>query len=150
MRYLVGVHVLAEFADQAGVLLVPLLLLGTIVAVVMTGVAAVLSTQGRAVGVVYVALGILLATSSVWLVLYAAGPDSYYEPSHYSRWEHAGRFLGASPVVIGVIGAVATSILLIASAFSPARRVLRLAAAPAAALSCFLLVLGWFALTAGH
>lgn len=141
---------LDQLVESTGIVIVPALLFGAVAAIVATGLAAVLSETNRLVRAVFIGLGTLLAVGAGWLILYAAGPDSYYEPGHYSRWEHAGRFLGTTPIVLAVVGAMATSVLLYASAFSPARRVLRLAAAPAAALSCVLLVFGWFDLTAGH
>jgi hypothetical protein len=88
--------------------------------------------------------------SSAWLIAYAGGADTYYEPDQVSRWEHAQRFIGIWPVVLAVTGAAVTSLALLVSALSGTRRDLRLLAAPGAALSCFLLIFGWFALTAGH
>jgi len=126
------------------------LLLGAVAAVIVTVLAAALPAASRLVHAVFITLGALLAVGSGWLVLYAAGADSYYDPADYSRWDHAQRFLGTTPIVVAVVGAAATSALLFASAFSPARRVCRLVAGPAAALSCLLLLFGWFALTAGH
>jgi hypothetical protein len=139
-----------ELVDYAAVLIVPSLLLGIVAGLVLTGLAASVPNRSRIVRAGCLVLGTLLAAGSAWVVLYAAGPDSYYEPMHYSRWEHAGRFLGTSPVVFAVIGGFAASFLLFASARGPTRRVLRLAAGPAASLACLLLLLGWFALTAGH
>ena len=147
MRYS---ETLDRLVDYAGAVIVPSLLVGAVAAVIAAVLAAALPAASRLVRAVFMTLGALLAVGSGWLVLYAAGPDSYYDPANYSRWEHAERFLGTTPIVLGVVGAAATSALLFASAFSPARRVWRLLAGPAAALSCLLLLFGWFALTAGH
>jgi Ni/Fe-hydrogenase subunit HybB-like protein len=141
---------LGDFAEYAGALILPLLLIGATLAIVVAGLAAVFHARSRFLRVAYTSLGALLAVSSAWLVLYATGADTYYEPTHVSRWDHAQRFMGTWPVWLAVTGAVATSIVLFASAFARRRRAVNLVAAPAAALSCFLLILGWFALTAGH
>jgi disulfide bond formation protein DsbB len=140
----------ADFAEYAAALIVPLLLIGATVAIVVAGLATVFQARNRFVRVAYAGLGVLLAVSSAWLVLYATGADTYYDPAHVSRWDHAQRFMGTWPVSLAVIGAVATSIVLFASACSRVRDAVTLVAAPAAALSCFLLIFGWFALTAGH
>jgi hypothetical protein len=126
-----------------------MLLIGGVVAVLLTGIAPTVSSGSRFVSVAFAGLAVLLALSCGWLVLYAAGPDTYYVEG-VSRWEHAERFLGTAPVVVAVIAAMATSVGLIAASISPARPVLRFVVAPAAALSCGLLLVGWFALTAGH
>jgi hypothetical protein len=141
---------LADFAEYAGALMVPLLLIGATLAIVVAGLATVFQARSRLLRFAYASLGALLAVSSAWLVLYATGADTYYEPTHVSRWDHAQRFMGTFPVSLAVIGAVATSIVLFASAFSRAHGAVNLVVAPAAALSCFLVIFGWFALTAGH
>ena len=141
---------LAEFAEYAAALIVPLLLIGATLAIVVAGLATVFQARSRFLRVAYASLGVLLAVSSAWLVLYATGADTYYGPTHVSRWDHAQRFMGTWPVSLAVVGAVATSVVLFATAFSRTRGAANLLAAPAAALSCFLLIFGWFALTAGH
>ena len=141
---------LGDSALYAGALILPLLLIGATLAIVVAVLATVFQARSRFLRVAYASLGVLLVVSSAWLVLYATGADTYYEPTHVSRWDHAQRFMGTWPVSLAVIGALATSIVLFANAFSRARGVVKLVAAPAAALSCFLLIFGWFALTAGH
>jgi hypothetical protein len=138
-----------ELVEYAGVVVIPMLLLGALGAVIVTGLGAALPDRSRLVRIGFVVLAVLLAASAAWLVLYAAGPDSYYAAG-YSRWEHAERFMGTTPVVIAVVAAVITSAWLLTIAFADRRASLRLLAPPAAAISCLLLVFGWFALTAGH
>jgi disulfide bond formation protein DsbB len=141
--------ILADFAEYAAALVVPLLLVGATLAIVVAGLATVFQPRSRFLRVAYASLGVLLAISSAWLVLYATGADTYYH-SDVSRWDHAQRFMGTWPVSLAIVCALATSIVLFASAASRARGALNLMAAPAAALACFLLIFGWFALTAGH
>ena len=147
MRYTGTVDQLVEYAQGVMVLA---LLFGAVAAAVATGLAAVLPPQSRIVRALFIALGSLLAVAAALLVVYAAGPDSYYQADYTSRWEHAQRFMGTTPVVIAVAGGIATAACLVVAALSPARRVVRLLAGLAAILSCFMLVFGWFALTAGH
>ena len=73
---------LAEFAEYAGALVLPLLLVGAGVSVVVTGLVTVLPGRSRFVRLSFTCLGTLLLVSSGWLVLYATGRDTYYEPSH--------------------------------------------------------------------
>ena len=140
---------LGDFAGYAAALMLLLLLIGATL-IVIAGVATLSQGRSRFLRVAYASLGVLLVVSSAWLVLYATGADTYYEPTHVSRWDHAQRFMGTWLVSLAVIGALATSILLFASAFSRMRGAVRLVAVLAGALSCFLLIFGWFALTAGH
>jgi hypothetical protein len=141
---------LDQIVDYGEGLIVLALLFGAAAAAVTTGLAAVLDAKSRIVRAMFIALGSLLGFASAWLVLYAHGADSYYGSDYTSRWEHADRFMGTTPIVIAVIGGIATAVCLFAAASSPTRRVIRLLAGPAAVLACFMLLFGWFALTAGH
>ena len=139
---------MADFAEYAGALVLPLLLLGVLASILLTGLATLPSH--RVLKLVYGALGLVLALSAVWLVLYAAGPDTYYGPHEVTRWEHADRWGKTPLVVVAVISAAISSVLLLATAAGRVRESLRFLAGPAAAASGGLLVVGWFFLTTGH
>lgn len=136
-----------ELVQYAGVVVIPTLLLAALGAVLLTGLGAALPDRSRLVRIGFVVLGVVLAASAAWLVLYAAGPDSY---EGYSRWEHARRGIGTTQVVVAVAAASTTSVWLLAIALAFRQSASRLIAPPAGAISCLLLLFGWFALTAGH
>ena len=93
-------------------------------------------------------LAVLLVTGLAWLVDYAGSDDGYYGGG-VSRWEHADKW-GKTPIVVAAMAITgATAVGLLISTFSPASP-LRRVVFPATALSCFMLVVAWFFLTAGH
>jgi hypothetical protein len=94
------------------------------------------------------ALAILLAAALMGLVRYAAGADGYYL-SGISRWEHADRW-GKTPFLVASVAiSGATVIGLLVSTVSR-NTLLRRLVLPATALSCAMLLMAWFFLTAGH
>ena len=139
----------ADFAEYAGALFSPLLLIGAIVAIVLTGLASTLRADSRFVRIGFIAVGALLAASSIWLVLYARGPDDYGGQT-VSRWEYAQSYVGTWPVVVAVAGGIATSLGLIATAYVSSWARWRPVASLFAVIACPFLVFGWFSLTAGH
>jgi H+/Cl- antiporter ClcA len=142
--------VAADAAQYAGALFVPLLLVGALLALVLTGLAPTLDHGSRLVRLAFVATGAMLLLSSAWLVVYATGPDTYYGPTEVSRWEHAQRFTGAWPIVAAVALAVAVGLGLIATAGWPKWANWRPVVSLLSGISCLFLLYGWFALTAGH
>ena len=141
--------IVGDFAEQAGVLMLPLVLVGGLLAVVVSGLATLVPPQSALTRLGHAGLAVVLAAASAWLVLYASGEDTYYGGG-VSRWEHAGRGDGTWPVALAIIIGAPTSLWLAASAQDPGRRLLRMGAAPAAVLSCALLLVGWLVLTWGH
>lgn len=140
---------IAEVVDYAVFLMLPVVLAAGAVAVLVSGMATVTKPGNAFTRLAHAGLAFVLAADATLLVLYAAGPDSYYGDG-VSRWEHAGRFVGSGPVAASIAVAAVTSLLLVASARAPDRQLLRLLVSPAAAVSCVLLFLAWFWLTGGH
>lgn len=140
---------IAEFVDYAVFLMLPVVLAGGAVAVLMTGLATVTKPGNTFTRLAHAGLALVLVADAALLVLYAAGPDSYYGGG-VSRWEHAGRFVGYGPVAASISVGAVSGLLLVASAWAPDRHLLRQLVSPAAAVSCLLLLLAWFWLTGGH
>jgi hypothetical protein len=141
--------ILADFAEQAGIVVLPLLLVAGLLALVVSGLVAFVPPENLVTRLGHAGLAVILAVASAWLALYASGEDTYYSGG-VSRWEHAGRGEGTWPVGLAMIIGALTILGLAASALDPRRRWLRLGAAPAAVLSCGVLLFGWLLLTWGH
>ena len=142
--------VLADFSDYAGFVFLPLVFIGGLAALLLSSSARLAPADNRSVRFGFPGLALVLALATTLLVLYAAAPDGYNGSSAVSHWENAGKFVGTFPVVLAVAAATATIIGLVASAVLPVRGRLRLIATRAAALSCLLLLAGWFALAGGN
>jgi hypothetical protein len=149
-RHSVKAPVLADFAEYAGFVFLPLVFIGGLAALLLSSTARHAPSDNRSVRLGFPGLALVLALATTLLVLFALAPDGYYGSSDVSHWENAGRWVGTFPVVLAVGAASATIIGLVASAVLPGRGRLRLMAALAAALSCLLLLFGWFALAGGH
>ena len=139
----------SRVVDYAVFLMLPVILGAGAVAVLVSGIVTVAKPENAFTRLAHAGLACVLAADAALLVLYAAGPDSYYGGG-VSRWEHAGRFVGSGPVAASIVVGAVTSLLLAASAWAPDRLLLRLLVSPAAAVSCVLLLLVWFWLTGGH
>ena len=140
---------LADFAEQAGIVILRLLLVAGVVGLVLSLLAPLVSLQNPVTRLGHGILALLLVIAAAWVVLYAMGPDAY-SSSGYSRWEHASRGGSTLPILVAIGAAAATSVGLGASAVAPGGVRLRVMTALAAALSCFLLLLAWLFLTWGH
>ncbi|HMI99901.1 MAG TPA: hypothetical protein VK488_08720 [Gaiellaceae bacterium] len=142
--------VLADFAEYAGFVFLPLVFIGGLAALLLSSTARLAPSDNQSTRLGLPGLAVVLGLATAWLVLYALSADGYYGSSDVSHWEHAGRSVGTFPVVLAVAAASATIIGLVASAVLPGRGRLRFMSALAAALSCLLLLFGWFVLAGGH
>jgi hypothetical protein len=140
---------LADFAERASVVMLPLLLGAGLALVIVAGVAAVRPSESQSVRRTHPVLAVVLGVSSIWLAVYAAGEDTYHGGG-VSRWEHAGRGGGTFPVGAAIVVAGITSLGLAASAVARSGRLMQVLVASATAVSCFLLLFAWVLLTAGH
>jgi hypothetical protein len=95
------------------------------------------------------ALAAALVAETVWLVLLAAGRDTYFDPEHVTRWEFAGRDGNQWFVVLAIVAAAVTTVGLVA-AFVTQKRWIRRAASAATTIVCVLILVASFVLTVGH
>jgi hypothetical protein len=129
--------------------MLPVVLAAGAAAVLVSGIVTCAKPGNAFTRLAHAGLALVLATDAVLILLYAAGPDSYYGDGT-TRWEHADRFVGSTPVAAAIALGAVTSFLLVASAPAPQRRLIRLLVSPAAAVSYLLLLFAWFWLTGGH
>jgi hypothetical protein len=129
-------------ADVLGLVAFLLLLAGFVVAL---GLAVAPSAPPWLTG----GLAAALAFEVVWLVLYARGRDTYFDPDHVTRWEFAARDGNHWMVVVAIVAATATAIGLVWGIVSR-RRWIRHFASAATTISIVLLQLASFVLSVGH
>jgi hypothetical protein len=129
-------------------LMIPVLLVGGILALVISGLSAT-PTASLVVRTAGAGLALVLAVYPLLLIPYARGGDSYYLGG-VTRWEHASRGGSTLPIEAAITGAWLTSVALGWIALTRDRPRIRPLVSLAAAASCFLLVLAWLMLTVGH
>jgi hypothetical protein len=141
--------VLAEFVEWALFLMIPALLVGGVLALVVSAMSNMTAARDAFIRVVGAGLALMLAVDSLLLIPYARGEDTYYGGG-VTRWEHADR--GGSTFLIGaaIVGAWLTGGALGWIALTRDRPRIRPLVGLAAAASCLLLVIAWFMLTGGH
>jgi hypothetical protein len=97
----------------------------------------------------YAALALLVGAAVVALLLYAAGPDTYYMDGDVSRWEHARGYDGWIWFAASIALGIASFAGLVARAAGLAARLD--GAVLAVTLAAFLsFPVAWVAVTAGH
>lgn len=139
---------LADFANDVGG---PVLL-----SFVAVGAAALALSIEAAFGVLdrrrwpFPPFALVLLAGAGWVVLYATGPDSRFEPDGLTRWGWAARS-GLEPVVAAAVAiALAATVALLRAARSGGAVRQRRLAMPATALASAGLLVATLALTVGH
>jgi hypothetical protein len=97
----------------------------------------------------YAALALLVGAAVVALLLYAAGPDDYYQGGDVSRWEHARGWDGWIWFTASIGLGIASFAGLVARALGFAARL----SGPIIALTIVAFLsfpVAWVAVTAGH
>jgi hypothetical protein len=115
-----------------------------------TGIAALVLTLVRRPSdrvVPLVALALILVGGIWWIVFYAQGLDTYFQDGT-TRWDFAAN--NTRWVVAAVAVASVSAALLLASALSRRSDHFARISLVSASVSSFMLLLGWFVLTAGH
>lgn len=97
----------------------------------------------------YTLLATTYSVGLVWLVVYAAGDDSYFAPDQVSRWEYASRN-GRSWVVVLAVVVTLVSVFLSVASRSTRRSRLRRLVVPSAVIAPFSIIAAAVALTEGH
>lgn len=98
----------------------------------------------------YALLAVTYAVGLAWLVVYAAGDDSYFAPDEVSRWEYAARNDRSTAVALAAVVTLAGVVVLAIAATSARHSRLRRLVVPSAVLAPFSIVVAAFVLSVGH
>jgi hypothetical protein len=95
-------------------------------------------------------LAVSVAAGVGWLILFAAGEDTYFAPDHVSRWEYAARNGRSPTVVAAIVLAIVSIVSLVTAARSTRIARLRRFTMPVAALAIVAIITAAIAPGTGH